>query len=155
DRSGVLQVVLDPDDSPQAHERAHALRTEFVIAARGVLRPRPVETVNLEIPTGEVELRVKELRVLGTSRGLPFPLEDESEANENIRLKHRYLDLRRPRLTRNLVARHRATTAVRHYLDEQGFVDVETPILTRSTPEGARDYLVPSRVNPGSVYALP
>jgi aspartyl-tRNA synthetase len=155
DRSGVLQIVLDPDDSPQAHERAHALRTEFVIAARGVLRPRPVETVNLEIPTGEVELRVKELRVLGTSRVLPFPLEDDSEANENIRLKHRYLDLRRPRLTRNLMARHRATAAVRHYLDEQGFVDVETPILTRSTPEGARDYLVPSRVNPGSVYALP
>jgi aspartyl-tRNA synthetase len=154
DRSGVVQVVFDPDDSPEAHRRAHGLRGEHVIAVRGLLAARPPETVNRELPTGEVELRVQSLRVLGTSRALPFPLEDD-ETNENVRLKFRYLDLRRPRLTRNLMARHRATSAIRRYLDDQGFVDVETPILTRSTPEGARDYIVPSRVNPGSVYALP
>ncbi|HZR83148.1 MAG TPA: aspartate--tRNA ligase [Candidatus Binatia bacterium] len=155
DRTGVVQVVFDPDDSPDAHRRAHALRSEYVIAVRGELAARPPETVNRELPTGDVELRVRELRVLSTARALPFPLEEEESANENVRLKYRYLDLRRPRLTRNLMARHRSTAAVRRYLDDQGFVDVETPILTRSTPEGARDYLVPSRVNPGHVYALP
>jgi aspartyl-tRNA synthetase len=155
DRGGVVQVVFDPDDSPQAHARAHALRSEWVIAVRGLLAHRPAETVNPELATGDVELRVAELRVLGSARVLPFPLEEEESANENVRLKHRYLDLRRPRLTRNLVARHHATSAIRRYLDDRGFVDVETPILTRSTPEGARDYLVPSRVNPGTVYALP
>jgi len=155
DRSGIVQIVLDPDESPQAHAAAHGLRAEFVVAVRGALAARPTETINPELPTGEVELRVRELKVLGTSRPLPFPLEDETDSNETIRLRHRYLDLRRPRLTHNLVARHRAAASVRRYLDERGFVDVETPFLTRSTPEGARDYLVPSRVNPGMVYALP
>jgi aspartyl-tRNA synthetase len=155
DRSGIVQIVLDPDDSPVAHERAHALRSEFVIAVRGKLAARPEETRNPALPTGEVELRVADIRVLSTSRVLPFPLDDATEANEAVRLKHRFLDLRRPRLTSNLIARHRATTAIRNYLDERGFIDVETPILTRSTPEGARDYLVPSRVSPGMVYALP
>ena len=155
DRTGVLQLVFDPDDSPEAHRRAHGLRTEYVIAVRGTIAARPAETVNPDLPTGQVELRVAELRVLGSSRVLPFSLDDEDHTNESVRLKHRYLDLRRPRLTHNLVARHKATAAVRRCLDAQGFVDVETPILTRSTPEGARDYLVPSRVNPGSVYALP
>ena len=155
DRTGVLQLVFDPDDSPEAHRRAHGLRTEYVIAVRGTIAARPAETVNPDLPTGQVELRVAELRVLGSSRVLPFSLDDEDHTNESVRLKHRYLDLRRPRLTHNLVARHKATAAVRRCLDAQGFVDVETPILTRPTPEGARDYLVPSRVNPGSVYALP
>jgi len=155
DRTGILQVVFDPDDSPDAHRRAHGLRSEWVIAVRGRIAARPAETVNPDLPTGQVELRVRELRVLGSSRALPFALDDDDQTNENVRLKHRYLDLRRPRLTHNLLSRHRATSAVRRYLDEQGFVDLETPILTRSTPEGARDYLVPSRVNPGSVYALP
>ncbi|HEY8517922.1 MAG TPA: aspartate--tRNA ligase [Candidatus Binatia bacterium] len=155
DRTGIVQLVLDPDDSPVAHQRAHALRSEFVIAVHGKLAARPPETRNEALPTGDVELRVDELRVLSTSRVLPFPLDEASEANEAVRLKHRYLDLRRPRLTHNLMARHRATAAIRRYLDERGFVDIETPILTRSTPEGARDYLVPSRVNPGMVYALP
>ena len=155
DRTGIVQIVLDPDDSPVAHQRAHALRSEYVIAVHGKLAARPEETRNPSLPTGEVELRVGDIRVLSTSRVLPFPLEDETEANEAVRLKHRFLDLRRPRLTSNLIARHRATTAIRNFLDARGFVDVETPILTRSTPEGARDYLVPSRVNPGMVYALP
>jgi aspartyl-tRNA synthetase len=153
DRSGVLQLVFDPDRSAAAHERAHGLRSEYVIAVTGTLAERPPETLNPELPTGEVELRVDELRILATSRVLPFPLEEE--ANEAIRLKYRYLDLRRPRLLRNLQARHRVAGAIRRYLDEEGFTDVETPILTRSTPEGARDYLVPSRVNPGTVFALP
>ena len=155
DRTGIVQIVLDPDDSPVAHERAHALRSEFVVAVRGKLTARPEETRNPSLPTGEVELRVADIRVLSTSRVLPFPLDDATEANEAVRLKHRFLDLRRPRLTSNMIARHRATTAIRNYLDAKGFVDVETPILTRSTPEGARDYLVPSRVSPGMVYALP
>jgi aspartyl-tRNA synthetase len=155
DRTGIVQIVLDPDDSPAAHQRAHALRSEYVVAVHGKLAARPEETRNPSLPTGEVELRVDDIRVLSTSRVLPFPLDDETEANEAVRLKHRYLDLRRPRLTSNLMARHRATTAVRNYLDTKGFIDVETPILTRSTPEGARDYLVPSRVSPGMVYALP
>ncbi|MEW6268941.1 MAG: aspartate--tRNA ligase [Thermodesulfobacteriota bacterium] len=155
DRTGIVQIVLDPDDSPVAHQRAHGLRSEFVVAVHGKLAARPPETRNEALPTGEVELRVDEVRVLSTARVLPFPLDDASEANEAVRLKHRFLDLRRPRLTHNLMARHRATAAIRSYLDGKGFVDVETPILTRSTPEGARDYLVPSRVNPGMVYALP
>lgn len=155
DRTGILQVVFDPDDDAEAHRRAHALRSEYVIAVRGALTKRPPETLNTELPTGEVEIRVKELKVLSSSRVLPFPLDEEGDAGEAVRLKHRYLDLRRERLRKNLMARHAATRAVRNYLDGHDFVDVETPILTKSTPEGARDYLVPSRVNPGSVYALP
>ena len=155
DRTGILQVVFDPDDDAEAHRRAHALRSEYVIAVRGALTKRPPETLNTDLPTGEVEIRVKELKVLSSSRVLPFPLDEEGDAGEAVRLKHRYLDLRRARLRKNLMSRHAATRAVRNYLDGHGFIDVETPILTKSTPEGARDYLVPSRVNPGSVYALP
>ena len=155
DRSGLVQCVFDPDDDPDAHRRAHALRSEYVLAVRGTLARRPEETLNRELPTGEVELRVHSMRVLSSSRVLPFPLDEEGEVGEVVRLKHRYLDLRRPRLQRNLMARHRATSAIRSFLDGQEFVEVETPVLTRSTPEGARDYLVPSRVNPGHVYALP
>jgi len=155
DRSGILQVVFDPDDDAEAHARAHTLRSEYVIAVRGKLAQRPPETLNTELPTGEVEVRAAEMKVLSASRVLPFSLDDEADAGEAVRFKHRYLDLRRPRLQKNLMDRHRATTAIRSYLDGEGFVDIETPILTRSTPEGARDYLVPSRVNPGSVYALP
>lgn len=155
DRTGILQVVFDPDDDAESHRRAHGLRSEYVIAVRGALAKRPPETLNTDLPTGEVEIRVKELKVLAASRVLPFPLDEEGDAGEAVRLKHRFLDLRRQRLRRNLMARHAATRAIRGYLDGKGFVDVETPILTKSTPEGARDYLVPSRVNPGSVYALP
>jgi aspartyl-tRNA synthetase len=151
DRTGVLQIVFDPDLSPAAHALAHDVRSEYVIAVQGRLALRPPETLNTELPTGEVELRVGDLRVLSSSRVLPFPLEDEGEANEAIRSKHRYLDLRRPRILQNLQARHRATGAIRSFLDERSFIEVETPILTRSTPEGARDYIVPSRIHPGTV----
>ena len=155
DRTGILQIVLDPDDSPDAHRRAHALRSEWVVAARGRITARPAETINNDIPTGQIELRVLELRVLSTAHVLPFPLDDAHETNELLRARYRYLDLRRPRMLHNLQARHRATSAIRRLLDEETFIEVETPVLTRSTPEGARDYLVPSRVTPGSVYALP
>jgi aspartyl-tRNA synthetase len=155
DRTGVVQLVLDPDDSPEAHQRGHHLRHEYVVAARGKIAHRPDETLNPGLPTGEVELRVEELHVLSSSHPLPFPIDDESEVGEAVRFRHRYLDLRRKSLRDNLRARHRTTSAIRRYLDDLEFVDVETPILTRSTPEGARDYIVPSRVNPGHVYALP
>jgi len=155
DRTGVVQLVLDPDDSPEAHECAHHVRHEYVVAARGKIAHRPDETLNPALPTGEVELRVEELRVLSSSHPLPFPIGEDAEVGEAVRFRHRYLDLRRARLRGNLQKRHKITSAVRRYLDDLDYVDVETPILTRSTPEGARDYVVPSRVNPGHVYALP
>lgn len=155
DRTGVVQLVLDPDDSPEAHERAHHVRHEYVVAARGRIARRPDETLNASLPTGEVELRVEELRVLSSSHPLPFPIDEGAEVGEAVRFRHRYLDLRRTRLRENLQRRHKVTSAVRRYLDDLDYIDVETPILTRSTPEGARDYIVPSRVNPGHVYALP
>jgi aspartyl-tRNA synthetase len=155
DRTGILQIVFNPEHSPDAHERAGDLRGEYVIAVRGAVRPRPAETVNPNLATGEVEVMAEEVRVLNESQTPPFAIEDDSSVAEATRLKYRYLDLRRPTVQQNLVFRHRLTSTVRHYLDEQGFVDVETPMLTRSTPEGARDYLVPSRVNRGSFYALP
>ncbi len=155
DRSGLVQIVCNPQVNQTAHARAKDLRLEYVIAARGRLKPRSAETINPNLPTGEVELVVEELRVLNPSRTPPFPIEDETEAAENTRLRYRYLDLRRPKMFENLRLRHRLARIVRDYLDGEGFLEVETPVLTRSTPEGARDYLVPSRVNPGGFYALP
>jgi aspartyl-tRNA synthetase len=155
DRSGILQVVFNPERSPTAHERAGALRGEYVIAVRGVVRPRPAETINPNLATGEIEVMADEVRVLNEAQTPPFPLDDSAPVAEATRLKYRYLDLRRPAAQQNLIFRHRLAATIRGYLDEQGFVDVETPMLTRSTPEGARDYLVPSRVNRGSFYALP
>lgn len=155
DRSGVVQVVCNPQVSPAAHEAAKDIRTEYIIAVRGSLSKRPPDTANLNLPTGEVEIIATELRVLNSSRTTPFPIEDTIEPAENTRLRYRYLDLRRPKMYGNLYLRHRLAKSVRDYLDGQGFLEVETPFLTRSTPEGARDYLVPSRVNPGSFYALP
>jgi len=155
DRSGILQVVCNPEHSAAAHERAGALRSEYVIAVRGAVRARPAETVNPQLATGEVEVMAAEVRVLNEAQTPPFAIDDESAVAEATRLKYRYLDLRRPSVQGNLIFRHRVAATVRTYLDEQGFVDVETPMLTRSTPEGARDYLVPSRVNRGSFYALP
>lgn len=155
DRSGIAQVVFSPDVSQQAHELAHSLRGEFVIAVSGEVRRRPEGTQNPNIPTGMIELYAKELKVLNEAAPLPFPMEDAAEASEFIRLKHRYLDLRRPELQRNLIVRHKATKNIRDYFDENGFIEIETPMLTKSTPEGARDYLVPSRLNPGLFYALP
>lgn len=155
DRSGVIQVVFNPEVDQAAHEKARQVRSEDVLAVRGLLSPRPPETVNPDLSTGEVELLVREVRLLNASQVPPFPIEDETDANENTRLKYRYLDLRRPQSLGHLLLRYRMTKKIRDYLDSQGFVEVETPVLTKSTPEGARDYLVPSRIYPGKFYALP
>jgi aspartyl-tRNA synthetase len=155
DRGGVTQVVFDPQRTPDAHERAHTLRSEHVIAIAGTVRVRPEGMVNPSLETGQVEVIVDELRLLNTSLTPPFLPEDNTDASEALRLRHRYLDLRRPVLYRNLRLRHCMAQAIRQYLNRSGFLEVETPFLTRSTPEGARDYLVPSRVNPGKFYALP
>jgi aspartyl-tRNA synthetase len=155
DRSGIVQVVLDPERGADAHARGADVRLEYVVAVRGRVVPRSAETVNPELPTGAIEIVGGELRVLNGARPSPFPIEDDVEVAENVRLRHRYLDLRRPRMFRNLWLRHRLAVRTRSYLDATGFLEIETPILTRSTPEGARDYLVPSRIHPGSFYALP
>ena len=155
DRSGVTQVVFNPEVDAAAHEKAKQIRSEDVIAVRGKLGKRPPETLNPELATGEVELLGQELRLLNASQVPPFTIDDATEANENTRLKYRYLDLRRPRSLSHLLLRYRMTKLIRDYLDGLGFIDVETPVLTKSTPEGARDYLVPSRIYPGKFYALP
>ncbi len=155
DRTGLLQVVCNPEHSQTAHERAGALRSEYVVAVRGVVRARPAETVNASLATGAVEVMAAQVRVLNEAQTPPFAIDDETSVAEATRLKYRYLDLRRPSAQQNLMLRHRLAATIRTYLDEQGYVEVETPVLTRSTPEGARDYLVPSRVNRGSFYALP
>jgi aspartyl-tRNA synthetase len=155
DRGGLTQVVFDPQRNAEAHERAHDLRSEHVIAVTGVVRVRPEGMTNPNLDTGEVEVVVDEFRLLNTSLTPPFLPEDSTEASESLRLRYRYLDLRRPVLFRNLRLRHLSAQAIRQYLNQAGFLEVETPFLTRSTPEGARDYLVPSRVNPGKFYALP
>jgi aspartyl-tRNA synthetase len=155
DRSGICQIVFNPEVDAAAHEKAKQLRSEDVIAVRGNLSKRSLETINPDLPTGEVELMGKELRLLNAAQVPPFTVDDETEANENTRLKYRYLDLRRPQSLRPLVLRYRMTKLIRDYLDGLGFIDVETPVLTKSTPEGARDYLVPSRIYPGKFYALP
>jgi aspartyl-tRNA synthetase len=155
DRTGMCQVVFRPEVAPSAHEKAKQLRSEDVIAVRGVLAKRSPETINPELATGEVELVCSELRLLNASAVPPFPIDDETEATENTRLKYRYLDLRRPHSLSPLLLRYRMTKLIRDYLDGLGFIDVETPVLTKSTPEGARDYLVPSRIYHGKFYALP
>lgn len=155
DRSGVLQIVFNPQINQDAHTAAKDVRMEYVLAVRGVLEKRSPETINPNLPTGEIELQVSELRILNPSRTVPFPIDEETNPTENARLRYRYLDLRRPQMYRNFLLRHRLAKGVRDYLDGEGFLEIETPFLTRSTPEGARDYLVPSRVNPGSFYALP
>jgi aspartyl-tRNA synthetase len=148
-------VVFNPEVDQSAHEKAKQIRSEDVIAVRGTLARRTPETINPNLATGEVELMVKELRLLNASQVPPFVIEDDTDANENTRLKYRYLDLRRPRSLNPLLLRYRMTKLIRDYLDSQDFIDVETPILTKSTPEGARDYLVPSRIYHGKFYALP
>jgi len=155
DRYGLTQVVFSPEIAPAAHEQAHILRSEYVLAVRGTVRPRPEGMINPNMVTGEVEVVVLDWKLLNTSKTPPFPIEDRSEAGENLRLQWRYLDLRRPRMAQNLTLRHKAAKAVRGYMDELGFLEIETPFLTKSTPEGARDFLVPSRLNPGEFYALP
>ncbi|MEW6584143.1 MAG: aspartate--tRNA ligase [Nitrospirota bacterium] len=155
DRSGVLQIVFSPDVSGEAHTLAHDLRSEYVISVSGEIRKRPGGTENPNMPTGAVEMYVNNLGVLNESSPLPFMIEEAADASEALRLKHRYLDLRRPEMQKNIITRHKVTKLMRDYLDEKGFLEIETPMLTKSTPEGARDYLVPSRLNPGHFYALP
>ncbi|MBI4689086.1 MAG: aspartate--tRNA ligase [Nitrospirae bacterium] len=155
DRSGLCQVVFSPDVSRESHEEAHDLRAEYVISVSGEMRKRPEGTENPNIPTGNVEMYVKKLEVLNESSPLPYSMEEAADAGEALRFKHRYLDLRRPEMQRNLIMRHGISKVMRDYLDEKGFLEIETPMLTKSTPEGARDYLVPSRLNPGHFYALP
>jgi aspartyl-tRNA synthetase len=155
DRSGIFQIVFSPDVASEEHEKAHGLRAEYVISVAGEIRKRPEGTVNPGLPTGSVEMYVKKLEILNESSPLPYSMEEAAEAGESLRLKHRYLDLRRPEMQKNLIMRHRVTKLMRDFLDEKGFLEIETPMLTKSTPEGARDYLVPSRLNPGLFYALP
>ncbi len=153
DWTGTVQVVFDPSRAPEAHAVAESLRSEFVAGVRGVVAPR--ESVNPNHPTGTLEVLAAEAEILNRAENVPFPVDDELDTNEEARLTHRYVDLRRPRLQRLLRMRHRLASSARRALDAAGFVELETPVLTRSTPEGARDYLVPSRVHPGKFYALP
>jgi len=155
DREGICQVVARPEVSPGAHAQADRVRSEYVLAVTGEVAARSAETVNPKLATGAVEVLAREIRVLAEARTPPFPIEDEVQTSEDVRLKYRYLDLRRPRMQRNVRLRHQVTLEIRRFLDEQGFYEIETPFLTKSTPEGARDYLVPSRVHHGSFYALP
>ena len=155
DREGIVQIVFNPEFCRPAHEKASALRNEYVIAVRGKVAPRPAGTENPDLRTGGLEVQAEELKILSESNPPPFLIDEDAEVVENVRLKYRYLDLRRPKMQRNLILRDRAARSVRDYLQSQGFLEIETPFLTKSTPEGARDYLVPSRVNPGQFYALP
>ena len=155
DRWGVTQVVFNPAVNEAVHAKAHDVRSEWVLAIRGRVEKRPPAMENPNLQTGAIEILVTELRILNTSKTPPFPLDEDVDVSENLRLKYRYLDLRRPEMAANLLFRHRAVQAVRNYLDTKNFIEVETPVLTKSTPEGARDYLVPSRVNAGKFYALP
>jgi aspartyl-tRNA synthetase len=155
DRRGITQVVFNPELNADVHAKAHAIRSEYVLAVRGKVAPRPDGMINPNLVTGEIEVLVSELRILNDAQTPVFLIEDQIEVSESIRLQKRHLDLRRPRLQRNLITRHKTGMAVRNYLNANEFLDIETPFLTRSTPEGARDYLVPSRVNPGQFYALP
>jgi len=154
DRQGLLQVVVDPD-TEEAFATADRARSEWVMQVTGLVRVRPEGTVNAEMPTGEIEVLGREVRVLNTADTPPFQLDEHAKVGEEVRLKHRYMDLRRPEMLENLMLRSRVTTFVRNFLSDNGFVDTETPILTRATPEGARDYLVPSRVHKGEFFALP
>ncbi len=155
DREGITQVVFDPETSGGAHSLAHSIRSEYCLAIRGKVRRRPQGQDNPKLATGMIEVPVDQFEILNPSRTPPFLLEEWIEVGENVRLKYRYLDLRRPEMLANLRLRHQAAQAARGHLNAQGFIEVETPFLTRSTPEGARDYLVPSRVSPGAFYALP
>ncbi len=155
DRFGLTQIVFNPEVSPSAHQQAHVLRSEYVVSVRGQVKRRPDGSTNPELSTGEIEVFVQDVEILNESYTPPFVIGDDTDATEALRLTHRYLDLRRPRMQRMLQLRHAMTQEVRAFLNGEGFLEIETPMLTKSTPEGARDYLVPSRVNPGTFFALP
>lgn len=155
DRYGLTQVVFNPKESDAAYKKVQGLKSEFVIKVKGIVDARPEGTVNQKLSTGEIEVLAKDLEILNSSLTPPFEIEEEIEISEDTRLKYRYLDLRRKKVFNNFLMRHKLYKIMRNFLDQQGFMEFETPILTRSTPEGARDYLVPSRLNPGKFYALP
>ncbi|KUK11083.1 MAG: Aspartate--tRNA ligase [Clostridia bacterium 41_269] len=155
DREGIVQIVFSPQVSLEAFKKAESVRSEYVLAVVGEVRLRPEGTINEKLSTGEVEVYADQLIILNEAKTPPFVIEESEEVEEAVRLKYRYLDLRRPELQRIIILRHRITKSIRDYLDRAGFLEIETPMLTRSTPEGARDYLVPSRVHPGEFYALP
>ena len=155
DRFGLTQVVFSPEIAPKAHETANIMRAEYVFAIKGTVRPRPEGMTNKQMVTGEIEVVVNEWKLLNTSKTPAFTIEDRNEVSENLRLQWRYLDLRRPKMAQIFQLRHKVTQAVRSFLDQNNFLEIETPVLTKSTPEGARDFLVPSRVNEGQFFALP
>ncbi len=155
DKTGITQIVFNPEINPGVHDKAQIIRSEYVLGVKGRVVNRPDDMVNPKMDTGRIEVLVHELKILSRAETPAFQIEDRIEASETVRLKYRHLDLRRPKLQQNIIARHVASRAVRDYLNDLGFLDIETPFLTRSTPEGARDYLVPSRVNHGQFYALP
>ncbi|MBI5064454.1 MAG: aspartate--tRNA ligase, partial [Desulfatitalea sp.] len=148
DREGITQVVFNPDRNPEVHQKAHDLRSEYVVGVRGTVSVRPEGMENPNLDTGGIEVMVNELWIFNTATTPPFMIEDTVEVSEPLRLQNRYLDLRRPRMVRNLTVRHKTSQYVRNFLNEHAFLEIETPFLTKSTPEGARDYLVPSRVTP-------
>ena len=155
DRSGIVQVVFNPDYGEELFNKADNLRSEYVVAITGKVRARPEGNINPDLPTGEIEIKAEELRILDEAETPPIQIEDDIDTGEDVRLKYRYLDLRRPKMTELMRLRHKVTKTTRDYLDQNGFWEIETPILTKSSPEGARDYLVPSRVNQGEFFALP
>ena len=155
DLNGLTQIVFNPTVDQKVHAKAHVIRNEYVLGVRGRVEKRPAGMTNPNLVTGEIEIMVTELKILNAAQTPPFLIEDAIDVSEMIRLKFRHIDLRRPQLQKNIILRHKAALAVRQYLNGLGFLDIETPVLTGSTPEGARDYLVPSRVNPGQFYALP
>ena len=155
DRTGIVQVVADSDESKSVFEVADTLRHEFVVGIKGIVIMRRKDAVNPKLRTGEIEIKAEEINIYNKAHTPPIYIEDDSNITEALRLKYRYLDLRRPVMQKNLMLRHRLTMNVREFLDQNGFLEVETPVLTKPTPEGARDYLVPSRVNPGRFFALP
>ncbi|MDR1656620.1 MAG: aspartate--tRNA ligase [Deltaproteobacteria bacterium] len=155
DRSGLVQTVFNPQEDPATHEKSHDVRAQYVLALRGRVRRRPDDMVNPKLPTGRVEVFIRELRVLNEAQTPPFVVDDHSDVSENVRLRYRYLDLRRPQVLKNFVLRHRVAQLTRNYFSDNGFLEIETPVLTKSTPEGARDYLVPARLSQGSFFALP
>ena len=155
DRSGLVQVVFSQAIDPDSFKKAESVRSEYVLAVRGTVKLRDAATINSNMATGEIEVCASELRILNAAKTPPFYIQDNIDVDETVRLKYRYLDLRRPEMQRNLMLRHRVTKIMRDFFDNHGFMEIETPMLTKSTPEGARDYLVPSRVNPGKFYALP
>ena len=155
DKHGITQIVFDPEKNRDAHSLAHTLRNEFCVKIEGTVSGRPEGTINEKIPTGKIEVEVDRIEVLSECDTPPFEIKDDIEVGEEHRLKYRYLDLRRPVMQNKLLVKHRLYKFINDFLDSEGFINVETPMLTKSTPEGARDYLVPSRVNQGSFYALP